>query len=334
MSLKKKYRFITLVVTALFSLLAVGPVGASSSNETNPESLLRNGRADDAIKVLQKTLNEGNQDAGQSHNLLCRVYIGLGKLDPAIKECEMAVKSNPSNGAYHLWLGRAYGNKAEKANPFAAIGLAKKARENFEKAVELNGDDVLARTDLAEFYIESPGIVGGGQDKARAQADSIAAHDEAAAYWVKARLDEKAKNYPSGEENYKAALKASNNDAWGWVNLASFYRRQGRLTEMDDAIRKAASAHKTRTNVFVDAASLLIRTGRSLPDAASLLVKYLSSSTTKDEDAPTFRAHFMLGQVMEKQGNKADATKEYEAALQLASDYQPARDALKRVNGK
>ena len=45
-------------------------------------------------------------------------------------------------------------------------------------------------------------------------------------------------------------------------------------------------------------------------------------------------SNIALGQVLEKQGNKADATKEYEAALQLASDYQPARDALKRVNGK
>src|SRR5437879_4006709 len=99
-------------------------------NETSPEVLLRNGRADEAIVVLQKSLAQNNNDA-ESHNLLCRVYLGLGKLDQASKDCEAAVQLAPQNASYHLWLGRAYGQRAEKANPFAAIGLAKKTREEF-----------------------------------------------------------------------------------------------------------------------------------------------------------------------------------------------------------
>ena len=56
-----------------------------------------------------------------------------------------------------------------------AAGLAKKVRTEFERAVEFAPNNWEARTDLAEFYLEAPGIVGGGKDKARAQADLLAA---------------------------------------------------------------------------------------------------------------------------------------------------------------
>ena len=52
------------------------------------------------------------------------------------------------------------------------------------------------------------------------------------------------------------------------------------------------------------------------------------------EEAPTFQAHYLLGLILEKQGDKAGAAAEYKAALALASDYERARTALDRLNGK
>ena len=46
------------------------------------------------------------------------------------------------------------------------------------------------------------------------------------------------------------------------------------------------------------------------------------------------RAHYLLGQILEKQGDKASAIQEYRAALSLAKDYGQAQDALKRLQGK
>jgi len=46
---------------------------------------------------------------------------------------------------------------------FSAAGLAKKVRASFERAVELDGSNVQARSDLAEFYMEAPGVMGGGR---------------------------------------------------------------------------------------------------------------------------------------------------------------------------
>jgi len=323
---------ITVFIVAIAVLLGCAPMAFPASDTGDAQQLLKMGRADDAISKLKQELAEKHDDA-MTHHLLSRAYYALGQYDRAVKEGEIAVHLSPNNSEFHLWLGRAYGAKAEHASIFSAPGLARKVKEHFEKAVELNGNSVDARLDLAEFYMEAPGLVGGGKDKARAQADELSRRDAAAAYWVKARLAEKDENYTLAEEQYKEAIKASGNRAEHWLNLASFYRRRGRLNDMEDAISKAVSAQRRDGNVLVDAASLLLRAGRSLPEAAELLTKYLANEKPV-EQAPAFKAHYLLGQILEKQGDAAGAAKEYQAALDLASDYESARVALNRVQGK
>ena len=55
------------------------------------------------------------------------------------------------------------------------------------------------------------------------------------------------------------------------------------------------------------------------------------SSPVPNDGAPSFRAHYLLGQALEKQGDKAGAEREYRAALALAKDYKQAQKALKRI---
>jgi TolA-binding protein len=83
--------------------------------------------------------------------------------------------------------------------------------------------------------------------------------------------------------------------------------------------------------VLVDAAETLIRAGRNLPGAIELLRRYLGSSTTVEE-APAFKAHYLLGTLLEKQGDKQAAANEYRAALSMAKDFSQAQDALSRLN--
>ena len=49
------------------------------------------------------------------------------------------------------------------------------------------------------------------------------------------------------------------------------------------------------------------------------------------EDAPGFRAHYLLGQVYQSMGDRSAAMAEYQAALRLASGFAPAQAALSKV---
>jgi tetratricopeptide (TPR) repeat protein len=316
----------------IVSLVALGLVlhaGQAGATET-PSVLLAQGRVDEAIATLQERISASPNNA-EAQNLLCRAFFTLGEWDRGIAACQKAITFDPNNSRYHLWMGRIYGEKADKAGFLTAAGLARKVKSEFELAVQLNPKNIDARTDLAEFYLEAPGIVGGGRDKAEAQAQSLASLDPAKAHWVNGRLAEKKKDFSAAENEYRAAIEASHGSANSWLNLAIFYRHIGRLDEMEAAIQHAASAQMDPTGAVMDAAELLIRTKRNAPESARLLRQYLASQSTV-EQAPAFKAHYLLGTVLEQQGNKQGAADEYRAALSLAKDFSLAHQALDRVN--
>jgi tetratricopeptide (TPR) repeat protein len=313
-----------IVLLSLFALLLSISAAASS-----PQDLLAAGRVDEAINALQGQISV-TPDNAESYNLLCRSYFALGDWDHAISACQKAVNLEPNNSKYHLWLGRAYGEKADRSSFFVAAGLAKKLRSEFERAVALDPSSVDARTDLAEFYLEAPGIVGGGQDKARAQAQVLLRLNPSKAHWVYGRIAEKNKDAVTAEKEYRALLESSQKSADGWLDLAIFYRRSGRYDSMEEAIKHVTEAPRNRQDVLVDAAETLIRAGRNFPLAAQLLREYLSTGTV--EEAPAFKAHYLLGTLLEKQGNKAAAAQEYRASLSLARNFGRAQEALNRVS--
>lgn len=322
----KTLQKISTVLVLLLLFLAAGVAQA----DPDPGSLLQAGRVDDAISTLQANLSRAPNNAAD-YNLLCRAYLTLRDWDRGISACEKAVSLEPNNSWYHLWLGRVYGEKADNSNFLVAATLAKKVRSEFETAVRLSPGNVDARTDLAEFYLEAPGIVGGGRDKAEVEAQTLAKLDPAKAHWVNGRIAEKKKDWAAAEQEYRAAIDASHGSANSWLNLALFYRRAGRLDDMENAIRHASSAQMNQPEVLVDAAETLIRAGRDFPAAIQLLRRYLSSNTTV-EQAPAFRAHYLLGTLLEKQGDKQAAAQEYRVALSMARGFSQAQVALNRLN--
>ena len=310
-----------LLLVVPIALLAQAPAAPS------PPELLAAGRVDDAIQVLQEKIGRSATDA-ESYNLLCRAYFMLEEWDRGVAACERARNLDPQKSLYYLWLGRIYGEKADRAGFLSAAGLAKKVRTSFERAVELDPGSWEARTDLAEFYFDAPGIVGGSKDKARAQADAVAPLNPGMAHWIQGQIAERSKDPVSAEREYRAFITSSHSAVRAWVELAIFFRHHNRLDEMEEALRNSESASIDQAESLMDGASILLRTGRDLPLAVRLLRRYLASPV---ERAPAFKAHDMLGQILEKQGDRGGAAEEYRSALALAHNYARAREHLKRL---
>jgi tetratricopeptide (TPR) repeat protein len=311
-------------------VLAVSSVAGLAAADDSAPALLAAGRADDAITSLHSKINTSPNDA-PSHNLLCRAYFSTGDWDRGIPACEKAVALDPNNSRYHMWLGRIYGEKADAVNFMSAASLAGKVRTEFEAAVRLDPNNVDARSDLGEFYLEAPGIVGGGRDKAEAQIQQLAALDPAKADYLKGRLAEKKKDSATAEREYRAAIEASHGSALTWFNLALFFRHQQRWNEMEDAIQHAVSAQVDRPEIIMESGEILLRSGRNFPAAVQYLRRYLALNS-KVEEAPAFKAHYLLGTALEKQGDKQGAAQEYRAALSLAKNFSRAQEALDRLN--
>jgi tetratricopeptide (TPR) repeat protein len=250
--------------------------------------------------------------------------------DEAVKYGEKAVSLEPQNATYHLWLGREYGRKAGAVNPLSAAGLAKKTKNEFERAVQLDPSNIPARLDLAQYYTEAPGFMGGGVDKARAQAAAIQASNPGAAHLILARVADKERRYSDAESEYRAAIQQAENPADMWLQLASFYREHGRVDDMQSAVRSAIALPRKPAESYFDAGSELLLGSRDYPAAVDYLQKYLTSGELV-ESAPAFRAHYLMGQLQEKMGHNGAAASEYQASLALASGFIPAQKALSRV---
>jgi tetratricopeptide (TPR) repeat protein len=311
-------RKISIVLLALFCAVILAAADAAV------EKMLASGSIDDVIRTLS------NHSDAASLNLLSRAYYAIEHWDDAVKDGEKAVSASPDNAMYHLWLGREYGEKASASNPLSAASLARKTKSEFETAVKLDPANVPAHADLAEYYTEAPSIMGGGIDKARDQATQVAKYDQATSHWVLAIIAEKDKRYPDAENELRQAIKVAKNPAQYWMNLASFFRRRSRLDDMQNAITQALAQPGKSSEVYYNAASELLQSRRDFPNAVQYLKTYLASNAMV-EDAPAFRADYLLGQLYEKMGNKSGAVSEYKASLALASGFAPAGKALGRL---
>jgi hypothetical protein len=81
---------------------------------------------------------------------------------------------------------------------------------------------------------------------------------------------------------------------------------------------------------LVDAASLLNRMHRE-PELAEQALRDYLESRVKSDAAPAIKVHVMLGKLLATEGDKADAKIEFEMALQMASGYAPAKQALQEL---
>jgi len=312
-------------LAVLLSLLLAASFGWAAPT---PQELLDGGRADEAIRLLAP---QGKSNNAEGSNLLCRAYYSVEEWDNAIHNCERAVKLDPANGMYHLWLGRSYGQKASNTkNLIFAYQLARKTVASFARAHELDPQNVAIARDLAEYYTTAPSIVGGSLDKARGLASELDAQHPADAAWIRAMAAASAGRHEQAEKDYEAAIRLDHDSAATNLNLAHYLRDRKSWDRMQQSVVHALQAQQINAIDRFDAAELLVATNRDLEGAARQLRAYIESEHTREE-APLFRAHLLLGVVLQKLGDNGQAASEYRAALALASEYRPALDALRRM---
>lgn len=284
-----------------------------------PTAALAQGRIDETITLLSPA-----KDAA-AHNLLCRAYYAEEHPDEAIHECEAAVTAAPGNASYQLWLGRVYGLKAGRVSALSAFGLAKKSRASMERAVQLDPHSADALSDLGDFCVEAPGIVGGGIDKASSLAQRLLAIDPARGHRLLGEIAEKQRNYPQALKEFTAAATGAHAAA-GFVDIGSYYKRRGDAAQVLAAVKNAVAADRQHDYSVADAAGLLVETGQQSKLAQQLYRSYLDGPS-RTEDAPAFRVYTQLGRSLAADGDAADAQKAYAAALALAKNFAPAQKA-------
>jgi tetratricopeptide (TPR) repeat protein len=283
---------------------------------------LQEGRGGDAANLLRATLAANPGDA-LAHQLLCRLFYAEDEADDAIRQCELAVSTAPATGELasdnNLWLGRAYGMKARHAGPIAGFTLARKVEASFSRAVELNPASVAALSDLGEYYVAAPFIMGGGANRAHALAARMMPRFPGAAHRLLARLADSDNNLAAAESEFKQAVAAQRSPE-AWIDLAQFYQTRARPDDALAAVKSALAADRAHGPALVDAASILTKANRA-PDLAERCLRDYLASRAKSDAAPAFKVHLQLSRLLAARGDAAGADREAAAAAALAPAF-------------
>lgn len=214
-------------------------------------------------------------------------------LEAAVAALGRSVALAPKNAEYHADLGGALLQLAQKERSLLA---ARRGRDELEKALQLDPNDLDTRQALIEFYLQAPWPLGSAA-KAAAQVREIARVDPVRGEALAARLETETKNYDRAFSHCEKVLRA---DPHHFSALCEFGRAAA-----------ASGRQLERGREYLDQALALPLPRPAIPSSADLWQ--------------------LIGAIEEKRGRFAEAQQAYENAHRLDPTDEDAALALARV---
>ena len=312
------------VVTSLL-ITPASPMIAQCAGDA--QRAFRSRELEKARAAAQAQVAQNPKDA-TAHYCLGRVAEADGRSGEAVDWFEKAVSLDDRNAEYHLWLGNALGQEAQKANKLRQPFLARRVRTEFERAVGLDSANLDARHGLIQFYSVAPGIMGGSMEKAREQAAAVGRLNALRGHVELAQLLEREKDLAGAEREYLAGVAAAPDSMFGYYALGSYYQRQKRWGDAFATYDKVLARKPNDVVARVQIGRAAAVSGENLDAGERHLTSVLASPP---DDFPPISAsgvHYRLGNIYEKQGKPDRARAEYTEALRLNSRNEDARKSL------
>ncbi|HXH41885.1 MAG TPA: tetratricopeptide repeat protein [Thermoanaerobaculia bacterium] len=255
-----------------------------------------------------------------------------GEPEKAAEYFEKMVALKPNDADYHLQLANAYGQAAATSGMFGAMSMAKKAKAEWERAVQLDPNSLLARFALVEFFVRAPAMIGGSESGALEQATEIRKRDAIDGHRAFALIAAAAKKPDLARKENVDMVKEQPVSARAHYYFGIYLM----LTEKNyksagdefESVLKLDPAYMTAYFQIGHVAALA---ANNFLRGEETLKKYLTYRPAADEPSVA-RTYYWLGGLYEKQGKKAEAKSNYAASLKINPNQKDVNQAMKRVS--
>jgi tetratricopeptide (TPR) repeat protein len=291
--------------------------------------LYEKGEYRQAATLLQQYAQSSPEDA-EARFWLSKSLMKTREWGSAIREMEKAVELQPENPRYHLWLGRACGEKASRVFFTSALSLARRVVKEFEIARDLAPKDPGIRFDLLEYYLQAPGIIGGGKDKALNEAKSISNINPVKGFTARATIFRNEKKWDKAKAELIRATEEYPKNADVFKDLADFLLdRQDYEGALYYGEKSLALDSQSKRAQFIAAAAKTKR-GKDLDQAAATL-RELAAGPRQDEDPSFEETNYWLGENYLARGDKDKARDAFKTALAFNPEYARAKNELSKM---
>jgi tetratricopeptide (TPR) repeat protein len=250
--------------------------------------------------------------------------------DRAVGHFERALVQAPNVAAYHMWLGRVQGEQALRAGVMRKLSLARRIRDHFLRAVELEPENLGARRYLTEFYIQAPAIAGGSTARAAEQVAEIRRRSPYLGAMTAAELATRRGQHPAAEREYAALVTAYPDSVTPLIALMASYYRSKNWDAATAVTRRRQQTHPNAMLTHYLAGRTAAESGRELEAGEQALRRYLAHTPARGEP-PLANAHWRLGMILQLRGDREGARSEYREALRLNPGLSEVRQALDRL---
>lgn len=253
-----------------------------------------------------------------------------GRPEDAAQHFERAVAQSPKDAEAHSLLAQAYGAQAASAGLVTRMRLAGKIRDHFEGAVALAPDEIRYREGLLEYYVQAPSAMGGGIDKARAQAAEIAKRDPVRGVLAEGRIAQLQGDTALALARYRQAAAERPADAAAVTRLVILLQEQKNWPEAFKQLDELLAKNPQASGAWYQLGRTAVLSNTRHADGERAFRRFLSMPRDLDGPPPE-AAHWRLGMLYEQTGRKAEAKKEYERALQLNPEHKESKAALRKL---
>lgn len=239
-----------IVLTVLLALLFSNELSAAES-PSQAKAMFDNAATPEEYKQALAALTEAHRDSDEDAELT--FYLGRSlfhdqQLEAADELLTANIKKHPEHDMSHYVLGSVKLTRVAEVSLFRKIGMAKAALSSWQRAYELNPDNVEALYGIVEFYYTAPGVAGGDKTLGAEQLEVLASVSEPWADLSKASRAAQAESFQEAEALFQKAIQGIPHRAFPQLMLANTYVRQ----EEYEAALKALERYRQRDKTWND----------------------------------------------------------------------------------
>lgn len=306
----------SLIILLLMSSVFFNKIHAQTTDVITKAHELMDAQKNQAAKILLEKAFKSEHNNSEIPFLLGKICMSEGDFNSAIDWFDEATDLDKKNSEYHYWLGKAYTYEIPNTDYFNKGVFSYKAKNNLEKSIELDENNLDAYYLLGIFLLSAPSIAGGDEDDAWEIAEKLEKKDFFTGHFLKAFYHKKNKNYNLALKEYELIMERFPKNTDVLYEIGIIYQKQKKYDSAFSSFEKAIEIDIMAYNSIYQIGKTAAISNQNLDRGIECLKIYLDH-----KPAPGLpkldAAHWRLSSIYKLKGDIELSKKELNKAIEL-----------------